>query len=147
MTFFKKSVLFQNFIKCGITGWCMEILFTSLDSFRRREMQLKGTTSIWMFPIYGCAAFLTPLHHLLKNKSYWLRGSVYMSFIFCMEYFSGNLLSKHKLCPWDYKKSRWNVKRLIRLDFAPFWFGVGLLFETLLSSPTSVALPNQKKSC
>ncbi|WP_318709197.1 putative ABC transporter permease [Candidatus Acetatifactor stercoripullorum] len=123
----------HNFIRCGITGWCMEILFTSLDSFRRRDMKLRGNTSVWMFPIYGCAAFLAPLGRLLSKKSVWVRGLTYMSLIFSTEYITGSLLSRRTLCPWDYGRSRWNIKRLIRLDYAPFWFLAGLLFEGLTS--------------
>lgn len=126
---------FRNFLKCGLMGWCMEILFTSLDSLRRRDMRLKGTTSIWMFPIYGSAALLAPLHRLLKGKPFWLRGLLYMLLIFTAEYTTGSLLNRKELCPWDYQRCRWNLRRFIRLDFAPFWFAAGLLFEYALSDP------------
>lgn len=132
----KKSLItfFHNFIKCGLTGWCMEILFTALNSLRRRDMTLRGITSAWMFPIYGCAAVLFPVSRRLKKKSFWVRGLTYMSLIFSIEYLAGHLLEKKTLCPWDYSRSRWNVRHLIRLDYAPLWFGAGLLFERLLSS-------------
>lgn len=126
------SSFLSNFLRCGVTGWCMEILFTSLDSLRRRDFHLKGNTSIWMFPIYGCAAFFAPIYRLLRHKPIWLRGLTYMSLIFSGEYLSGRLLSLRSICPWDYGKSRWNIKRVIRLDYAPFWFGAGLLFEKVL---------------
>lgn len=122
----------KQFITCGIIGWCMEIIFTSIDSFRRRDLTLKGNTSIWMFPIYGCAAFLAPISRLLKKRPAWFRGLTYMSLIFSAEYITGSLLKLKKLCPWDYCRSRWNVNSLVRLDFAPFWFGAGLLFEKVL---------------
>ena len=122
-----------NFLRCGLTGWCMEILFTSLDSFRRREFQLKGNTSIWMFPIYGCAAIFAPIYRLIRRKPFWVRGLTYMSLIFSGEYLSGRLLSLRSMCPWDYGRSRWNIRRIIRLDYAPVWFGAGLLFEKVLS--------------
>jgi hypothetical protein len=35
------------------------------------------------------------------------------------------------MCPWDYSGRIWNVDGLIRLDFAPFWFAAGLIFERL----------------
>ncbi|MCI5953728.1 MAG: putative ABC transporter permease [Lachnospiraceae bacterium] len=127
----------KNFMKCGLTGWCMEIIFTSLYSLRRRDMTLKGVTSIWMFPIYGCAALISPLSKLLQKKPAWFRGFTYMSMIFSTEYLTGRLLTRHSLCPWDYSKSKWNVNRVIRLDYAPYWFGAGLLFEHLLSSSSS----------
>lgn len=122
----------RNFVKCGTVGWCMEITFTALDSLRRREFNLKGVTSLWMFPIYGCAAFLKPIARLLHAAPTWFRGLSYMSLIFSAEYLSGTFLGKRGLCPWDYQHSRWNIKRYIRLDYAPFWFGAGLLFERVL---------------
>lgn len=128
---------FRNFLRCGLTGWCMEIIFTSLDSVRRRDPMLKGNTSIWMFPIYGSAALFAPIHKLLRRKPLWVRGLTYMSLIFSGEYISGRLLSKHNMCPWDYGRSRWSIKRVIRLDYAPFWFGAGLLFEKILPPPES----------
>lgn len=127
--------LLHNFLLCGLAGWCMEILFTAFHSFRRREMQLRGNTSVWMFPIYGCGAFLGPIGRLLRKKPVWLRGLAYMSLIFSTEYFTGALLRRKNLCPWDYGKSRWNIRRLIRLDYAPLWLGAGLLFEKLTARP------------
>lgn len=127
----------RNFIKCGLTGWCMEILFTAADALRRRDLTLRGNTSLWMFPIYGCAAILSPVMHLLREKPVWLRGLTYMGLIFSGEYITGILLQKHRFCPWDYGRSRWHVRRVIRLDFAPYWFGAGLLFERLLLSGRS----------
>ncbi len=124
--------LYHNFIYCGIAGWCMEILFTALASLRRRDKKLRGTTSLWMFPIYGCASFLEPVMKLLKNRPFWMRGLSYMLLIFSTEYAAGSLLSRHGSCPWDYGRSHFHIKRLVRLDYAPNWFGAGLLFEYLL---------------
>ncbi len=55
--------------------------------------------------------------------------------IFTGEYFSGTLLQKKNLCPWDYSRSKWNIKKIVRLDYLPCWFMTGLLFEKLLSEP------------
>ena len=137
------SIFLKNFLKCGLTGWCMEILFTAADSLRRRDMTLKGNTSIWMFPIYGCAAVLAPISRLLRGRPAWLRGMTYMGLIYSAEYLTGKLLSSRQACPWDYSRSRWNVGRVIRLDFAPYWFAAGLLFEQLLSSSS---LKNNRQS-
>ena len=124
--------LWKNFIKCGITGWCLEILFTAFASFRKRDLSLKGTTSLWMFPIYGMASLLAPLCHILRERSLLFRGVIYTICIFIAEYFSGNLLTKHHLCPWNYHRSKFQVKKVIRLDYAPYWFITGLLFECVL---------------
>lgn len=124
--------LIQNFIHCGILGWCMEIIFTAIDSFRKRQLTLKGNTSVWMFPIYGMAAFLAPVCRLLKNKTIFVRGITYTGLIFVGEYISGSLLKKKGFCPWDYSKAKWNINGLIRLDYAPNWFLAGLIFERLI---------------
>lgn len=136
----------KNFLKCGLAGWCMEILFTSLGALRRRDMTLKGFTSLWMFPLYGCAAILSPLGRLLQKKPFWLRGLTYTGVIFSMEFLTGSLLSRQKSCPWDYAHSRWNIGRVIRLDFAPCWFLAGLLFERLLCPSPKDADPRKKGS-
>ncbi len=128
------GLFLKNFLKCGLAGWCIEIFFTSMDALRRRDLTLKGFTSLWMFPIYGSAAILAPVSRLLGRKSFWTRGMAYMAMIFSVEYLSGILLSRRRLCPWDYGRSRWNIRRVIRLDYAPCWFCAGLLFEHLLSS-------------
>ncbi|MCI9386207.1 MAG: putative ABC transporter permease [Lachnospiraceae bacterium] len=124
---------FNNFIKCGTIGWCMEITFTSLGALRRRELPLMGQTSLWMFPIYGSAAFFRPVFAHLKQCHLFLRGTVYALSIFGAEYASGRLLEKHDLCPWNYNRHHWHVNGLIRLDYFPFWFLAGLLFEKLLT--------------
>ena len=123
------------FLKCGLTGWCLEIVFTAAGSLRRRDMTLRGSTSLWMFPIYGCAAFLLPFSRLLKRKPVPVRGAAYMCMIFSTEFAAGRLLSRYHLCPWVYGRSRWNIGRVIRLDYAPCWFAAGLLFERLLCGP------------
>lgn len=127
----------HNFIHCGITGWCMEILFTALDSYRKRKFTLKGNTSVWMFPIYGCACFLSPVCRSLKGKSPFVRGLTYASLIFAGEYLTGTLLTKRQICPWDYSRSKWHIKKIVRLDYLPLWFMAGLLFERLLTESDS----------
>ncbi len=93
-----------------------------------------GKTSVWMFPIYGMACLLTPVCRLLKGRNPILRGSVYASLIFIGEFISGLFLKKRSLCPWDYSHAKFNVKGVIRLDYAPLWFGAGLLFEKFLKN-------------
>lgn len=122
----------HNFLHCGLLGWCLEIIFTAFHSYRRRDFKLSGMTSIWMFPIYGLAAFLAPISRMLKGKNLIFRGFVYTGIIFTCEFVSGTLLRKKGLCPWNYERSRWNVGNVIRLDYTPCWFISGLLFERLL---------------
>ena len=70
MNHFCKNI-FYNFFRCGITGWCMEICFTALGALPGKNRELTGHTSLWMFPIYGCAAFLAPVSRLAAaGKTY-----------------------------------------------------------------------------
>ncbi len=127
----------SNFIKCGVTGLCLEVTFTSILSYIHKDRKMTAKTSLLMFPIYGGAALLKPLCRFLRKQSMLLRGMVYMVCIYIGEYTSGRFLSKRNMCPWDYSKAPFNLKGVIRLDFAPLWFATGLLFEKLL-------LPKQK---
>lgn len=124
----------RNFLLCGLCGWCIEILFTALHSLKRRDLRLVGNTSLWMFPIYGSACLLAPFKQLFQRLqiSRLKRGVFYMVMIFTTEYLSGRLLWKHGLCPWDYIRSRFHIRRIIRLDYAPWWFLAGLFFERIL---------------
>lgn len=110
----------------------MEIIFTAFNSFRKRELALAGNTSLWMFPIYGMAAFIKPLYHWIRKYPLLLRAAIYSLFIFVGEYISGSILKKHQMCPWDYSKARANIKGVIRLDYAPYWMIAGLIFEKIL---------------
>ncbi len=129
--------LIKNFVKCGAVGWCIEISFTAIGALRRREWPLIGQTSLWMFPIYGCAAFFKPVFLLLRHCHLIVRGTIYALAIFAAEYASGRLLSKHALCPWNYNRHHWHINGLIRIDFFPYWFIAGLVFEHVLTDQTS----------
>lgn len=123
----------KKFFLCGTIGWCMEILFTSTHSILEKNFQLTGYTSLWMFPIYGMAAFLFPVYKYIKRLHIFLRGSIYTLCIFITEYCTGSFLKQYHLCPWDYSKAKLNIQGVIRLDFAPLWFLVGLVFEHILT--------------
>ena len=124
--------LIKNFIHCGIVGWCLEIIFTALGSMRRKELTLRGTTSIWMFPIYGLAAFLSPICKLVQKQHSFIRGLTYAILIFIAEFVTGSLLMRKELCPWNYQRSKWNINKVVRLDYLPCWIFAGLLFERLI---------------
>lgn len=121
-----------SFIKCGFLGWGLEILWTGLGSLIHGDPQLTGRSSLWMFPIYGLAAAIDPVYQMLKPLPIVFRGLIYMLCIFAVEYVTGAALRSLNLCPWDYSQAALNINGLIRLDYAPLWFAVGLLFERLL---------------
>lgn len=124
--------LLKDFLICGITGWCMEIFFTSMGSFMAKNYTLTGHTSLWMFPIYGIAAFIFPLYQKIRYFPIWLRASLYAFLIFVVEFFTGTVLKTLHLCPWNYEHATWNLAGVIRLDYFFFWCVAGLIFEKLL---------------
>ena len=91
-----------------------------------------GYSSLWMFPIYGSAAFLAPLMRRLQKNCIWKRGLIYMLCIYLGEYISGRLLKNKDMCPWDYSGCPLQYQGVIRFDFAPLWFLTGLLFEWVI---------------
>lgn len=125
--------MFKRFFIYGSIGISLEILWTGLTALSSGDGTLTGHSSIIMFPIYGGAILLEPAFKQLKNSSIILRGIIYMSLIFAAEYWSGLLLNSLKICPWSYFNTVFNIKGVIRLDYGPLWFAVGLLYEFLFN--------------
>ncbi len=125
----------KDFIKCGITGCCLELLWTSFRGVRKKDYKLIGQTSVWMFPIYGMASVIKSVSRGLKkrHKDMLERGVIYTMGIYAVEYTTGSLLKRKNRCPWDYSNSRYNINGLVRLDYAPLWFAVGLMYENILN--------------
>ena len=61
----------MDFWRCGVAGWCLEVMFTSVDSILAGDFRLMGHTSLLMFPIYGLGAFAAPTAQFLDQ---WLSG-------------------------------------------------------------------------
>lgn len=111
----------------------MECFWTGIHAMHdHKDPTLTCTTSVWMFPIYGMAAFISPISQKLNRYNALIRGGVYTVCIFAAEYGTGKVLNKFKACPWDYKSAKLNYKGIIRIDYAPVWFIVGLLYEKIL---------------
>lgn len=126
------TVMLIRFFVYGFTGWCTEIFWTGLGSLLRGDAKLRGWTYLWMFPIYGLAITLEPIHNHIRHWPIISRGGVYVIFIWSIEYLTGWFLkSTIDLCPWDYSQSPYSINGFIRLDYAPAWFVLGLLFENL----------------
>ena len=137
---------------------CLFIYFKRFFPLRDRRMVLRdplymkmmGTTSVIMFPIYAAGAILPDI---VKWCDRWLsglpdflkadreeispvalklrHGLIYMVLIYTGEYIAGSFLMAKGLCPWDYSQWPDQIHGVIRLAFIPFWFGTGLLFESL----------------
>ncbi|MEG6616319.1 hypothetical protein V6C27_07755 [Peptococcaceae bacterium 1198_IL3148] len=122
-----------RFFIYGLLGWCLEVFWTGFESALKGDPRLSSHTYLWMFPIYGLAIFLEPVHNAMRSYHWFLRGVVWMLIIFTLEYFTGGAIrSLTGYSPWDYSgSSRWEINGLIRLDMAPLWFITGLLFEQI----------------
>jgi hypothetical protein len=130
----------KRFFWYGVAGIMLEIGWTGLGSILRQDWRLTGVTYLWMFPIYGSAVWLEPLHEGIRGLPWWVRGVIWVGVIWVVEGLTGSLLREVTgVIPWDYSGStRWTIEGLIRLDYAPAWFGVGLLFERLHDWLTAV---------
>lgn len=126
--------MIKKYLLCGLTGWCMEVFWTGMGSALHKDKKLTSNTSIWMFPIYATAIIIEPLCRKLcsRKKGPAIRGMIYSLCIFATEFCSGAFLKKRGCCPWDYSKARYNIKGIVRLDYLPVWFVVGLIYEKIL---------------
>ena len=115
----------------GLLGWNIEIIWTGLTSLGSGSRDLVGHTSVWMFFIYGAAVFLLePVHAWIGGFHWFWRGCIWTVFILANEFVSGMLLKVFGIEAWHY--TGWSsVLGVIRLDYAPLWFAVGLIFERI----------------
>jgi uncharacterized membrane protein len=92
-----------RFILYGFLGWILEIIFTGSGSLLRGSISLTGYTYLWMFPIYGLAVFLEPIHDGIRKAPWPIRGLIWAALILVIEYLSGWILIQLiGFCPWDY---------------------------------------------
>ena len=129
-----KRVL-RRFLAYGVFGWGLEVAFTGLtDSNWIRDRRLRGHSYLWMLPVYGTGGLaLEGLHGRLARSGVprWARSLAYMLGIYCVEFGTAALLNRALGdVPWRYVKGI-NVRGYVRLDYAPFWYGCGWLFESL----------------
>jgi uncharacterized membrane protein len=116
-------------------GVALEVAFTGQRSLRKRDVTAVGHSYLWMFPIYGLVyPMFTLLWPVVGDLPLVVRGLLYVPAFMAAEYASGWLLRRILgRCPWEdgYRAARWGVHGLVRLDYAPAWFAVALLFERL----------------
>jgi len=113
----------------GSLGLILEVFWTGIGSLLKGDIKLTSSTSIWMFFIYGFACFIEPISDSLSSFPIVFRGVIYVVCIFAAEYLVGSLMKMLNACPWDYSDAKYNIKGIIRLDYAPVWFALGLVFE------------------
>jgi len=121
----------------GCIGWIMETVWTGFGSALKGDKNLRCVTYLWMFPIYGIGGIiLEPVHESIRGLLWIYRGFIWACLIFTIELITGWLLKiTIGRCPWDYDSETGvaavTIKGLVRFDYLPVWFGVGLLFERI----------------
>lgn len=119
-----------RFVIYGLAGWIIETMFTGFTSLLRGDVTMYAFTYIWMFPIYGLAILLEPVHERIRYIPAALRGGVYTVLIFAGEYLTGKALQLLiGRCPWCYGTGPYIFDGIITLTFIPVWFVTGLAFE------------------
>lgn len=127
----KSMKTLQRFMIYGILGLVLEVIYTGLASLLKGDFSMQGFTFLVMMPIYGLAVFLEPLHNYLRPYPWWIRGLIYLTTIWMIEYSCGVLLALILgRCPWNYS-DHLNINGYITLRMASDWFLVGLGFEFL----------------
>ncbi|SFG66418.1 Putative ABC-transporter type IV [Desulfotomaculum arcticum] len=133
--------MLTRFVIYGLLGWNMEVFWTGLMSGLNGNPRLAAHTYLWMFPIYGLAVLLEPLHEKIRFLPWYLRGMIWVLVIWAVEFTTGGLLRMIVgTSPWIYREG-WQIYGLIRLDMAPLWFAAGLLFERIHDRLTKSGLP------
>ena len=133
-TFQKKShtkCMLIRYMIYGLLGWNIEIIWTGLTSLATGSKNLMGHTSLWMFFIYGLAVFvLEPVHEFIAEFHWFWRGCICTLLIFAIEFITGTFLKFAGIQAWNYTGPA-AIFGVIRLDYAPLWFAVGLIFERI----------------
>lgn len=123
--------LLRRFAIYGLIGLAVEVIYTGLSSLLAGDLSMHGFSFVVMFPIYGLAVLLEPLHSRISHHPWWVRGFTYLILIWSIEYISGAFLRLLiGACPWTYTDAL-NVNGYITLRMAPEWFIAGLVFERI----------------
>lgn len=123
--------MLKRFFVYGTLGIALEVFWTGICVGLLGDKTFTGHSSIIMFPIYGSGVLLEPCFEQLRERRLMLRGIVYACLIFAVEYFSGIVLTKLNMCPWSYADAVYNVRGIIRIDYMPLWFMLGIFFESI----------------
>lgn len=123
--------MLTRFLIYGALGCLMEVLWTGLAALKSRNFRLSSNTSLWMFFIYGGVVLMEPFFRMTAEIHFLLRGLIYAGLIMAGEFITGAILTRARICPWDYSHARFGVKGIVRLDYIPAWAVAGLFFEQI----------------
>lgn len=131
MNLFLENIFF--FMLFGVSGVALEVFFTSLLNLKRKkDVSLMGSSSLWMFFIYGLVYIIV----LIVTTYFYhfhiiLRGLIYMVLILSLEFSSGSILKKFRAIPWDYYDRKYHFRGIVCLEFSLLWFLYGIIAEAV----------------
>lgn len=142
---------YYRFYFYAIHGFFDEVVFTCLYDcyFLGFDVQLKGYSSLYVFPMYGIPSLFVDylyLNYLKGRCNRVIRGLIYILIAFTSEFFSGFILSKFSACTWDYSANRYNIYGLITLEYAPVWLVSGFICEFFANVMQSMCIKTNEKS-
>ncbi|CAI4224352.1 unnamed protein product [Auanema sp. JU1783] len=123
----------ERLIIYGCSGFTAEVCFTAAwDAIENGNRRLLGTSSIYIFFVYGLSIFIIEKLYLrLKGKCrLFPRGLAYITICYLFEFAFGYFLNIWNACPWDYASYfDYHIMGLITMEYIPLWFCSSLFCE------------------
>ena len=122
----------HEFVFFGAFGMLIEICFTALKELvSKKEVNLIGHTSLWMFPIYavGLTWGFDLVRYLIEDDV--IRWLTYPFWIWVVELLVGIPAVKFDIRIWDYRYlPKWlHWRGIVSFAHFPLWVGLGVLVE------------------
>jgi hypothetical protein len=118
----KKYLIISAFL--GFAYLIIEIVFNAVFSF---DIRLRGTTSLWMFPIGALmGTILGAMNNIgfIKTRvNYFWMSIIGVMLIYGIEYASGTVLTSLGIVVWRYTDIL-NICGQITLFYIPVWFAL-----------------------
>jgi len=128
--------ILQRVVAFGSLGMLVENFYTGISSLKKKHWDAPCRTYLWMFFIYGAGGLLLEKLHDWLTLNHFLAALLFTVVIFTIEFSAGWLIERLTgKCPWKYvddsgvKVHKRSIMGLIRLDYAPLWYGLALAFD------------------
>ena len=127
-------MLIHDIVFWGCFGMLVEVSFTAMrDLIRKKQLNLMGHTSLWMFPVYalGLSYGFDFIKYLIEDDM--TRYLTYPLWIWSVELAIGIPTTARGIRIWDYgylpRRLHW--RRIISFAHYPLWVGFGILVELI----------------
>ena len=118
----------------GVFGMVVEICFTAIrDLLQKKQLNLVGHTSLWMFPIYGLGLSYGFDFVIYLIESDLIRYCTYPLWIWSVGLLIGIPTARKGIRLWDYnylpKRLHW--RGIISFAHYPLWLSYGIMVEMI----------------